>query len=88
VSHLFISTTRRIFTPQFPLSLTERKGKLAMIPLSFATIPANKILSSEQKAALKDAFRQTAKGADHPLLAKMVELQLGWLDNDEVALLE
>ena len=59
-----------------------------MVPLSFATLPASKVLSPEQKAALKDGFRQAAKDADHPLIPKMVELQLGWLDNDEVAFME
>ncbi|KAJ8095351.1 hypothetical protein PM082_023121 [Marasmius tenuissimus] len=68
--------------------LTERRGKFALIPLSFATVPANKILSAEAKAALKDGFRQAAKNADNPLIPKMVELQLGWLDNDEITFLE
>ncbi|KAK1229363.1 hypothetical protein PQX77_007584 [Marasmius sp. AFHP31] len=66
----------------------KRRGKFAIIPLSFATLPANRILSAEAKAALKDGLRQAAKNADNALVPKMVELQLGWLDSDEVAFLE
>ncbi|KAL0566730.1 hypothetical protein V5O48_015275 [Marasmius crinis-equi] len=71
-----------------PHSQTERKGRFGLVPGTFAMVPASKVLSAEEKTTLKDAYKQAAKDADNPLVPKMVEMQLGWLDTDEVGFLE
>ncbi|KAK7062665.1 hypothetical protein VNI00_000153 [Paramarasmius palmivorus] len=59
---------------------TERKGKFSIVPLSFAVLPADKVMTSEEVVKYKDLLRQTAAKGGDPIVSKMVDLQLGWID--------
>uniref|UniRef100_A0A0W0G5T9 Putative alcohol oxidase n=1 Tax=Moniliophthora roreri TaxID=221103 RepID=A0A0W0G5T9_MONRR len=59
---------------------TERKGKFSTIPLSFAVLSADRVMSAEQTVNYKERLRQTATRNGNPFVSKMVDLQLGWID--------
>ncbi|KAK1215287.1 hypothetical protein PQX77_022105 [Marasmius sp. AFHP31] len=67
--------------------LAGEKGKLAVVPLSYAVVPGDKVFSVEEKAAFGDAIRNISQTADHPFVSKMADLHRKWLD-DGAAFLE
>ncbi|KAJ8091683.1 hypothetical protein PM082_020918 [Marasmius tenuissimus] len=63
------------------------KGKLAVVPLSYAVVPGDKVFSVEEKATFGDAIKEISQTTDHPFVSKMANLHRKWLD-DGAAFLE